>query len=134
CVLQVQATKRADPQDLKTVFLKYANVVQDGEHYMTPKDFVQHYLGLHTQPQHNPKTVELIAGVADTTKDGLISFQEFLAFEAVLCAPDALFIVAFQLFDKTGTGNISFGIFILQVFPSVFCYCSLGPLSSRECT
>lgn len=39
----------------------------------------------------------------------LISFQEFLAFESVLCAPDTLFIVAFQLFDKTGTGNISFG-------------------------
>ncbi|XP_019945581.1 electrogenic aspartate/glutamate antiporter SLC25A12, mitochondrial isoform X2 [Paralichthys olivaceus] len=75
---------------------------------MTPRDFVQSYLGLHTQPQHNPKTVELIAGVADTTKDGLISFQEFLAFESVLCAPDALFILAFQLFDKTGTGNISF--------------------------
>ncbi|XP_020507136.2 electrogenic aspartate/glutamate antiporter SLC25A12, mitochondrial isoform X2 [Labrus bergylta] len=75
---------------------------------MTPRDFVQSYLGLHSQPQHNPKTVELIAGVADTTKDGLISFQEFQAFESVLCAPDALFIVAFQLFDKTGTGNISF--------------------------
>uniref|UniRef100_A0A8C6PXY1 Solute carrier family 25 member 12 n=6 Tax=Nothobranchius TaxID=28779 RepID=A0A8C6PXY1_NOTFU len=88
--------------------LQYASVVQDGEHYMTPRDFVQNYLGLHTQPQHNPKTVELVAGVADTTKDGLISFQEFLAFESVLCAPDALFIVAFQLFDKTGTGNISF--------------------------
>lgn len=41
--------------------------------------------------------------------DRLISFQEFLAFEAVLCAPDGLFIVAFQLFDKTGTGTISFG-------------------------
>ncbi len=40
----------------------------------------------------------------------LISFQEFLAFESVLCAPDALFIVAFQLFDKTGTGAISFGM------------------------
>ncbi|TMS06510.1 Calcium-binding mitochondrial carrier protein Aralar1 [Larimichthys crocea] len=88
--------------------VKYASVVDDGEHYMTPRDFVQSYLGLHTQLQHNPKTVELIAGVADTTKDGLISFQEFLAFESVLCAPDALFIVAFQLFDKTGTGNISF--------------------------
>uniref|UniRef100_A0AAQ5X5M3 EF-hand domain-containing protein n=1 Tax=Amphiprion ocellaris TaxID=80972 RepID=A0AAQ5X5M3_AMPOC len=87
---------------------QYASVVEDGEHYMTPRDFVQSYLGLHTQPQHNPKTVELIAGVADTTKDGLISFQEFLAFESVLCAPDAMFIVAFQLFDKTGTGNISF--------------------------
>lgn len=43
----------------------------------------------------------------------LISFQEFLAFEAVLCAPDALFIVAFQLFDKTGTGNISFGMYMV---------------------
>ncbi|TSM68888.1 Calcium-binding mitochondrial carrier protein Aralar1 [Bagarius yarrelli] len=75
---------------------------------MTPKDFVQNYLGLHTQPNHNPKTVQLIAGVADTTKDGLISFQEFLAFESVLCVPDALFLVAFQLFDKNGTGDISF--------------------------
>uniref|UniRef100_A0A8C5GJ13 EF-hand domain-containing protein n=1 Tax=Gouania willdenowi TaxID=441366 RepID=A0A8C5GJ13_GOUWI len=88
--------------------LQYASVVEDGEHYMTPKDFVQRYLGLHTQQHHNPKTVDLIAGVADTTKDGLISFQEFLAFESVLCAPDALFIVAFQLFDKNGSGNISF--------------------------
>lgn len=39
----------------------------------------------------------------------LISFQEFLAFESVLCAPDALFIVAFQLFDKTGNGVATFG-------------------------
>ncbi|XP_077472996.1 electrogenic aspartate/glutamate antiporter SLC25A12, mitochondrial-like [Stigmatopora argus] len=101
-------TKRADPSELKAAFLKYASVVEDGEHYMTPKDFVQSYLGLQTQPQHNPKTVGLIAGVVDTTKDGLISFQEFLAFESVLCVPDALFIVAFQLFDKTGTGTVSF--------------------------
>lgn len=39
----------------------------------------------------------------------LISFQEFVAFESVLCAPDALFIVAFQLFDKTGKGEVTFG-------------------------
>lgn len=50
--------------------LQYASVVQDGERYMTPRDFVQNYMGLHTHPQHNPKTVELIAGVVDTTKDG----------------------------------------------------------------
>ncbi|XP_036401770.1 calcium-binding mitochondrial carrier protein Aralar1-like isoform X2 [Megalops cyprinoides] len=107
--MAVQSTKRADPHELKAIFLKNASVVdKDGEHYMTPADFVQKYLGLHTQPHHNPKTVQLIAGVADTTKDGLISFQEFQAFEAVLCVPDALFIVAFQLFDKTGTGDISF--------------------------
>uniref|UniRef100_A0A8C5CYT5 EF-hand domain-containing protein n=1 Tax=Gadus morhua TaxID=8049 RepID=A0A8C5CYT5_GADMO len=107
--LQIQSTKRADPSELKAIFQKYASVAdKDGEKLMTPGDFVQKYLGLHTQIHHNPKTVQLIAGVADTTKDGLISFQEFLAFESVLCVPDALFIVAFQLFDKTGTGDISF--------------------------
>uniref|UniRef100_A0A6Q2YGA6 EF-hand domain-containing protein n=1 Tax=Esox lucius TaxID=8010 RepID=A0A6Q2YGA6_ESOLU len=86
----------------------HSSVVENGEHYMSPRDFVQNFLGLHVQPDHNRKTVQLIAGVADTSKDGLISFQEFMAFESVLCAPDALFIVAFQLFDKTGTGDISF--------------------------
>ncbi|XP_067108634.1 electrogenic aspartate/glutamate antiporter SLC25A12, mitochondrial-like isoform X2 [Osmerus mordax] len=107
--VKVQSTKRADPSELKAIFQKHASVVdKDGEKFMTPGDFVQKYLGLHTQIHHNPKTVQLIAGVADTTKDGLISFQEFLAFESVLCVPDALFIVAFQLFDKTGTGDISF--------------------------
>uniref|UniRef100_A0A8C9WZ44 Solute carrier family 25 member 12 n=1 Tax=Sander lucioperca TaxID=283035 RepID=A0A8C9WZ44_SANLU len=109
---EVPSSKTLNPKMLQWTLsvspLQYATVVEDGEHYMTPRDFVQSYLGLHAQPQHNPKTVELIAGVADTTKDGLISFQEFQAFESVLCAPDALFIVAFQLFDKTGTGNISF--------------------------
>ncbi|KAM9305178.1 electrogenic aspartate/glutamate antiporter SLC25A12, mitochondrial [Gastrophryne carolinensis] len=75
---------------------------------MTPSDFVQRYLRLHTEPHHNPKTVELLGGVVDTTKDGLISFQEFLAFESVLCAPDAMFIVAFQLFDKSGMGEVTY--------------------------
>uniref|UniRef100_A0A8C7L394 Solute carrier family 25 member 12 n=1 Tax=Oncorhynchus kisutch TaxID=8019 RepID=A0A8C7L394_ONCKI len=100
---------RSSERERKRELENHASVVDaDGEKLMTPGDFVQKYLGLHTQIHHNPKTVQLIAGVADTTKDGLISFQEFLAFESVLCVPDALFIVAFQLFDKTGTGDISF--------------------------
>ncbi|NXG70807.1 CMC1 protein, partial [Baryphthengus martii] len=88
--------------------LQYASVEKDGEHYMTPEDFVQKYLGLYTDPRYNPKTVQLLAGVADQTKDGLISYQEFLAFESVLCTPDAIFIVAFQLFDKSGNGEVTF--------------------------
>ncbi|XP_039613557.1 calcium-binding mitochondrial carrier protein Aralar1 [Polypterus senegalus] len=106
--VKLQSVRRADPNELKGIFLKYASAEKDGERYMTPADFVQKFLGLHTEPHHNPRTVQLLAGVADTTKDGLISFQEFLAFESVLCAPDAMFIVAFQLFDKNGTGDVSF--------------------------
>ncbi|KAG8124928.1 putative Calcium-binding mitochondrial carrier protein [Naja naja] len=92
--VKVQTTKRADPNEL--------------QRYMTPEDFVRRYLGLYTEPHYNPKTVDLLAGVADQTKDGLISFQEFLAFESVLCTPDAMFIVAFQLFDKSGNGEVTF--------------------------
>lgn len=56
---------------------QYASVVdKDGERYMTPGDFVQKYLGLHTQIHHNPKTVQLIAAVADTTKDGYVLTQK----------------------------------------------------------
>ncbi|KAG7263732.1 hypothetical protein CRUP_016229 [Coryphaenoides rupestris] len=62
--VKIQSTRRADPSELKAIFQK------DGEKLMTPGDFVQKYLGLHTQIHHNPKTVQLIAGVADTTKDG----------------------------------------------------------------
>ncbi|XP_075009321.1 electrogenic aspartate/glutamate antiporter SLC25A12, mitochondrial isoform X1 [Calonectris borealis] len=106
--VKVQSTKRADPVELRNIFLQYASVEKDGEHYMTPEDFVQKYLGLYTDLRYNPKTVQLLAGVADQTKDGLISYQEFLAFESVLCTPDAIFIVAFQLFDKSGNGEVTF--------------------------
>uniref|UniRef100_A0A2K6FS68 Solute carrier family 25 member 12 n=1 Tax=Propithecus coquereli TaxID=379532 RepID=A0A2K6FS68_PROCO len=87
---------------------QYASTEVDGEHYMTPEDFVQRYLGLYNDPNSNPMIVQLLAGVADQTKDGLISYQEFLAFESVLCAPDSMFIVAFQLFDKSGNGEVTF--------------------------
>lgn len=76
---------------------------------MSPNDFVTRYLNIFGESQPNPKTVELLSGVVDQTKDGLISFQEFVAFESVLCAPDALFMVAFQLFDKAGKGEVTFG-------------------------
>lgn len=105
---KVVLTKRADPTELKTIFIKYASVEKNGEFFMSPNDFVKRYLNLTADVDPNPKTLQLLAGVVDQTKDGLISFQEFLAFESVLCAPDALFMVAFQLFDKTGKGEVTF--------------------------
>uniref|UniRef100_A0A493U0H9 Solute carrier family 25 member 13 n=1 Tax=Anas platyrhynchos platyrhynchos TaxID=8840 RepID=A0A493U0H9_ANAPP len=105
---KVALTKRADPAELKTIFLKYASVEKNGEFFMSPNDFVTRYLKIIGDGVPNANTVQLLAGVVDQTKDGLISFQEFVAFESVLCAPDALFIVAFQLFDKTGKGEVTF--------------------------
>ncbi|NXA62184.1 CMC2 protein, partial [Mohoua ochrocephala] len=87
---------------------QYASVEKNGEFFMSPNDFVTRYLKIIGDGLPNASTVQLLAGVVDQTKDGLISFQEFVAFESVLCAPDALFIVAFQLFDKTGKGEVTF--------------------------
>ncbi|XP_035220847.1 calcium-binding mitochondrial carrier protein Aralar1-like [Stegodyphus dumicola] len=106
-----QYTRRADPEKLQEVFNKYASVEKNGERFMTPEDFVRKFLGVYKDPNYNLKTVNLLGSILDTSKDGLISFLEFEAFEAVLCRPDALYITAFQLFDTNGSGTITFDEF-----------------------
>lgn len=56
--------------------------------------------------------MKLLAGIADTSKDGLISFAEFQAFEGLLCTPDALYKTAFQLFDTQGNGTVAYGKYL----------------------
>lgn len=69
---------------------QYASVSdKDGERFMTPQDFVQRYLGLHTQIHHNPKTVQLIAAVADTTKDGYVLKQKLYT-HTITCSLSSL--------------------------------------------
>lgn len=38
---------------------------------------------------------------------GLISFDEFSAFEASLCSPDALYLTAFEIFDNNASESIT---------------------------
>lgn len=59
----------------------------------------------------NEESVRLIANIVDMDKDGLISFDEFRAFEGLLCVPDALYKTAFQLFDTNGNGMVTFGMY-----------------------
>uniref|UniRef100_A0A914BUP8 EF-hand domain-containing protein n=1 Tax=Acrobeloides nanus TaxID=290746 RepID=A0A914BUP8_9BILA len=99
---------RAKPENLRQIFERYASVIQkDGKKYMTDEDFVRKYLGLYTEPNYNKETVRLLASAADTSKDGLISFEEFCAFEASLCAPDALYLTAFEIFDNNASESIT---------------------------
>ena len=39
----------------------------------------------------------------------LVSFVEFQAFEALLCSPDAMYNLAFQVFDTNGSGFVTYG-------------------------
>ncbi|XP_076631816.1 calcium-binding mitochondrial carrier protein Aralar1 isoform X6 [Colletes latitarsis] len=103
--------KRANSERLHEIFNQYASQEKNGERFMTPSDFVRSYLGLYTDTDYNPDSVKLLAGIVDTSKDGLISFAEFQAFEGLLCVPDALYKTAFQLFDTNGNGMVAFDEF-----------------------
>ncbi|XP_046404695.1 calcium-binding mitochondrial carrier protein Aralar1 isoform X2 [Ischnura elegans] len=103
--------RRAKTERLREIFNKYASKEVEGEKFMTPSDFVRKYLGIFTEDDHNPESVALLGGIVDTSKDGLISFSEFQAFEGLLCVPDALYKTAFQLFDTNGNGMVAFDEF-----------------------
>ncbi|KAI1289505.1 Calcium-binding mitochondrial carrier protein Aralar1 [Halotydeus destructor] len=103
--------KRADQASLKAVFDKYASAEKDGEKFMTHEDFIRRYLQLFPEENHNKTSVDVLGGILDTSKDGLISFTEFTAFEAILCQPDALYRTAYQLFDTNGSGSITYDEF-----------------------
>ena len=49
---------------------QYATVEEDGEKYMTPEDFIRAFLGMQKEDNYNKKTLNLLSGVVDQTKDG----------------------------------------------------------------
>ena len=102
---------------------------------MTSSDFIRGFLGLYPHANYEPRSVALLGGIIDTSKDGycsspiqicflfiflsmsdyffrIISFPEFQSFEGLLCLPDALYNTAFQLFDVNGSGLVSFGKYV----------------------
>ncbi|XP_050504579.1 calcium-binding mitochondrial carrier protein Aralar1 isoform X3 [Diabrotica virgifera virgifera] len=104
--------RRANEGSLHEIFNRYATVDKNGEKFMTAEDFVIKYLKLLDDQNYNKDTVKLLAAIVDTSKDGLISYPEFQAFEGLLCFPDALYKTAFQLFDTNGNGMVSFSEFV----------------------
>lgn len=50
--------------------LQYASQEKNGERFMTSSDFVRSYLGLYKDANYNPDSVNLLAGIVDTSKDG----------------------------------------------------------------
>lgn len=49
--------------------------------------------------------------VADTSRRGLVSWDDFSVFETLLKRPDAEYWIAFQYFDEDGSGTITFDEF-----------------------
>lgn len=82
---------------------------------MTPEDFIRTYIGLFPNDNYNKESLDYLAGIVNSSKTGLISYDEFQAFEGLLCYPDALYKTAFKLLDTNNNGAISFGNFYLYI-------------------
>ncbi|XP_050406141.1 electrogenic aspartate/glutamate antiporter SLC25A13, mitochondrial [Patella vulgata] len=104
---KAEVSWRANTQDLREIFTKYASRDVNGSKYMTYSDLIHKYLQVLQSENCNEYTLQLFASSVDTTRDGLISFAEFQAFEALLCLPDSLYALAFQIFDRNGNGYIA---------------------------
>ncbi|BFZ22432.1 hypothetical protein BsWGS_25470 [Bradybaena similaris] len=103
----VELIKRADTDELRNVFEKYASQQVGSEKFMSYADLILRYLQLLDTEKYDPYTFNVLASCVDTSRDGLISFSEFQGFEALLCAPDAMYALAFQIFDRNGNGFIT---------------------------
>ena len=71
--LKFQATgylKRADNDQLRTIFDKYASANVDGETYMTDEDFIVGFLKLFPKKEFNVESAKVLCGILDQSKDG----------------------------------------------------------------
>nr|CAB3266167.1 calcium-binding mitochondrial carrier protein Aralar1-like [Phallusia mammillata] len=114
-------TETVTTQKLKEVFLKYTSVEKGNERFMSPNDFIRSFLLMFPEKNFNQSTVNNLAAVVDSTGDGLISWPEFQAFEAVLNLPDSMYHVAFQLFDMNCNGKINFDE-VKEIFSKTVCH------------
>ncbi|XP_076092098.1 electrogenic aspartate/glutamate antiporter SLC25A13, mitochondrial-like isoform X1 [Mytilus galloprovincialis] len=105
---KVELLKRSEHEQLREIFAKYASgTTSSGEQFMTYSDLIQKYLQLLDINNYDEYTLSLFGSSVDTSRDNMISYTEFQAFEALLCLPDAMYALAFQIFDRNGNGYIT---------------------------
>ncbi|XP_064594898.1 electrogenic aspartate/glutamate antiporter SLC25A13, mitochondrial-like isoform X2 [Liolophura sinensis] len=109
---QLEYFQRADTESLHEIFNKYASKEEGGERFMTYHDFILRYLRVLEEGDYNEETLHFFGSAIDTSRDKKISFPEFQAFEALLCLPDAMYALAFQIFDRAGNGYITSDEFV----------------------
>ncbi|KAI8143818.1 mitochondrial carrier domain-containing protein [Fennellomyces sp. T-0311] len=98
-------------EQYRRLFYKHASVEKENERYMTEDDFLAA-----TAPGEDFKKIQreqfgLLFKVADKSKKGLVSFEDFVIFQNLLSKPDAEYEIAFRLFDVNGSGKITFDQF-----------------------
>jgi Ca2+-binding EF-hand superfamily protein len=91
------------------VFLSYASKTRDGEKYMTMNDFIDSLCPFEKKRANKgtpSKLAKRVFSMVDSDGDGLISFQEYIFFNALLQIPRQSIETAFRMFDSDGSGSV----------------------------
>ncbi|PRT54581.1 Calcium-binding mitochondrial carrier protein Aralar1 [Wickerhamiella sorbophila] len=110
--MNLSEPKRHDAS--KQRFLKHAtHRDEQGNLYLSEQDFVEAV----APPNENYEKVHrnsyaVLFGVADHSKQGRVSLNDWLAFDNLLEQPDAEFQIAFRVFDTEGAGYVNFKEFV----------------------
>ncbi|KAJ6575403.1 mitochondrial carrier domain-containing protein [Mycena capillaripes] len=85
--------------------------VANGEKYLDPESFVNAIAPTGDLSKIGRAQFAILFRVADTSRRGLVSWEDFTVFETVLKRPDADYWMAFQYFDVDHSGFIDYNEF-----------------------
>ena len=91
------------------IFLSYASKTRDGEKYMTMNDFIDSLCPFEKKRSNKgtpSKLAKRVFSMVDSDGDGLISFKEYIFFNALLQIPSHSIDTAFRMFDSDGSGSV----------------------------
>ncbi|KAH9044412.1 mitochondrial inner membrane protein [Lactarius pseudohatsudake] len=117
-VQSVKSAVRAQESELKRwrrTFDANAKTVVNGEKLLDRDQFVNAIAPKGDLTRISRAQFAILFRVADAAKRGLLSWDDFMVFQALLKRPDADYYMAFQYFDVDGSGTITF-----DEFKSVF--------------
>ncbi|KIM47475.1 hypothetical protein M413DRAFT_439135 [Hebeloma cylindrosporum] len=93
----------------------------NGEKYLDTESFVNAIAPKGDLSKIGRSQFAILFRIADTSRRGLVSWEDFIVFETLLKRPDADYWMAFQYFDVDSSGNIDY-----NEFKTVFS-ANLGP-------
>ncbi|PCH34210.1 mitochondrial carrier [Wolfiporia cocos MD-104 SS10] len=110
-VRSVMAVGETELKRWRRIFDTNAHTVADGQKYLSSEQFVNAIAPKGDLTKIGRAQFAILFRVADASKRGLVSWDDFVVFETLLKRPDADYWIAFQYFDVDESGTISYDDF-----------------------
>ncbi|KAI0363620.1 mitochondrial carrier [Pilatotrama ljubarskyi] len=110
-VKSVMAIPESELKRWRRTFDANAQTIVDGQKYLNSEQFVNAIAPKGDLHKIGRAQFATLFRVADTSKRGLLSWDDFVVFETILKRPDADYWIAFQYFDVDESGTISYDEF-----------------------